>query len=205
MIAGHLNLIIYANEINRNVGVHRNSGMFNTLIYLHELRELIMIGGMFTWSNNQEFPVLEKLDRLLMTKEWEDLFPLAMVKKLPREVSDHNPLVLLTDSKTPNKSIQFRFELSWLKNPDFFTQVERICNKPCNAKSTIDKIQQKLKLSKQYFKGWGLNLQGELRKLTKELQKELITQEELEETNILSFEQWQRKSWIISENPRLLE
>jgi hypothetical protein len=119
-----------------------------------------MSGGKFTWSNNQEFPVLEKLDRLLMTKEWEDIFPLAMVKKLPREISDHNPLILLTDSITPTRSIQFRFELSWLNNPNFFTQVEKIWSKPCRAKSSIDKIQQKLKLLKQYFKGWGVNLQG---------------------------------------------
>jgi hypothetical protein len=47
-----------------------------------------------------------------MSKDWEDIFPLVMVKKLPREVSDHNPLILLTDSKAPTKSIQFRFELS---------------------------------------------------------------------------------------------
>lgn len=75
---------------------------------------------MFTWSNNQEFPILEKLDRILLTKDWEDLFPLTMAKKMPREVSDHNPLMLLTDSRTPSKAVQFRFELSWLKNPDFF-------------------------------------------------------------------------------------
>jgi ABC-type Fe3+-hydroxamate transport system substrate-binding protein len=42
--------------------------------------------------------------------------------------------------------------------------VGKIWGKPCNAKSTLDRIQQKLKLIKQYFKGWGFNLQGELRK-----------------------------------------
>ena len=190
MIGGDFNLIRYANERNKNVGVHRYSGLFNTLIHTHELRELMMSGGMFTWSNNQEFPILEKLGRLLMNKEWEDMFPLAMIKKLPREVSDHNLVVMLTDSKAPTKSIQFIFELSWMKNPEFFTQVEKM---------------QKLKLFKQYFKGWGLNLQGELRKLRKELQEELIILEDLEECNMLSSEQWQRKSWIISENMRLLE
>lgn len=46
------------------------------------------------WSNNQLTPTLEKVDRILMNKEWEDLFPKVMVKKLPREVSDHNPLIL---------------------------------------------------------------------------------------------------------------
>lgn len=125
-----------------------------------------------------------------MSKAWEDIFPFAMVKKLPREVSNHNPLILLTDSKAPTKSIQFRFELSWLKNPDFFTQVERIWSKPCRAKSTLDKIMQKLKLLKQYFKGWGLNQHGLLRKLRKELQEELSILEGLEESSVLSSKQW---------------
>jgi hypothetical protein len=42
--------------------------------------------------------------------------------------------------------------------------VKQIWEKPCRALSTLDKIQQKLKMIKQYFKGWGFNLQGELRK-----------------------------------------
>jgi endonuclease/exonuclease/phosphatase family metal-dependent hydrolase len=37
---------------------------------------------------------LEKLDRVLGTKELEDFFPHAIVKKLSRDVSDHNPLIL---------------------------------------------------------------------------------------------------------------
>jgi hypothetical protein len=105
LIGRDFNIIRYANESNRNHGVHRHTGMFNTLIHLHELREMVMTGGNFTWSNNQEFPTLEKLDTVLMTKESKDLFPLAMIKKLPREVSDHNPLILFTNSKKPTKSI----------------------------------------------------------------------------------------------------
>lgn len=165
LIGGDFNLIRYANERSSNNGVHRHSHMFNTLIHLYELRELIMTGGRFTWSNNQDFPTLEKLDRILVTKDWEDIFPLSMVKKLPREVSDHNLLILLTDSIIPSRVVQFRFELSWLKNPEFYTQVEKIWNKLCKAKSALDRIQQKLKLLKQYFKGWGLNLQANMRKL----------------------------------------
>jgi endonuclease/exonuclease/phosphatase family metal-dependent hydrolase len=68
--------------------------MFNTLIDFHELREIDMSGGSYTWSNNQDNPTLEKLDRILMNKEWENFFLNVMVKKLPREVSDHNPLII---------------------------------------------------------------------------------------------------------------
>jgi hypothetical protein len=41
------------------------------------------------------------------------------------------------------------------------------------AKTSIDKIQQKLKMIKQYFKGWGLNLQSELRKKRASISAEL--------------------------------
>jgi len=47
---------------------------------------------------------------------------------------------------------------------------KKIWLKPCRAQSALDKIQQKLKLLKQYFKGWGFNLQGELKKKKEEYQ-----------------------------------
>ena len=53
-----------------------------------------MSGGLFTWTNNQDPPTLEKLDRILVSKDWQDSFPRAIVKKLPREISDHNPLII---------------------------------------------------------------------------------------------------------------
>ena len=132
-----------------------------------------MTGGMYTWSNNQEIPTLEKLDTVLVTKEWENIFPQASVSRLRWEVSDHNPLIVSTRKRDNLTFIQFRFELGWLKNPEFYPLVKKIWMKPCRARSTIDKIQQKLKLFKQIFKGWGFNLQGELRKKRKEYQVEL--------------------------------
>ena len=123
-----------------------------------------MSGGLFTWTNNQDPPIPEKLDRILVSKDWGDFFPHAMVKKLPREISDHNPLILSSGPCKPQKHLQFKFENSWLNNPDFIPIVKQIWENPCRAPSTLDKIQLKLKLLKQYFKGWGFNLQGKLRK-----------------------------------------
>jgi endonuclease/exonuclease/phosphatase family metal-dependent hydrolase len=96
IIGGDFNVIRYLKEKNTLDGVHRHTALFNSLIHFYELRELTMNGGLFTWSNNQEPPVLEKLDRILVTKEWEDLFPRAIVTKLPREISDQNPLIIST-------------------------------------------------------------------------------------------------------------
>ena len=89
--------------------------------------------------HNQENPTLEKLDRILVSKDWEDIFPNTLVKKLPREISDHNPLILYSESYKP-------YELGWVNNPEFIVAVKKIWSKPCRAKTMLDKIQQKLKL-----------------------------------------------------------
>jgi hypothetical protein len=164
IIGGDFNIIRYASEKSGNGGIHRHSNLFNSLINIYELRELSMSGGGYTWSNNQDPPTLERLDRILVNGSWEVIFPQAMVKKLPREVSDHNPLILSCGQCQQLNYIQFKFELSWMDNPEFFQCVRKIWGKPCFAKSSLDRIQQKLKMIKKYFKGWGFNLQGELRK-----------------------------------------
>jgi hypothetical protein len=153
LIGGDFNLIRYAKERNSNTGVHRHTGLFNSLIHMYELTELTMTGGLFTWSNNQEFLILEKLDRILTTKDWEDLFCLALIKKMPREISDHNPLLLLTGTKTPSKTIQFRFELSWLKNPDFLNQVKKYGTNHAEPKPPLLKSNRSLSFSNNILRG----------------------------------------------------
>lgn len=85
-----------------------------------------MSGGIYTWTNNQDPPTLERLDRILVSSGWEDIYPHAMVKKLPREVSDHNPLILFSGHNKKLPHIQFKFELSWIDNPEFIQGVDKI-------------------------------------------------------------------------------
>jgi hypothetical protein len=66
LIGGDFNILRFANEKNKGGGVTRFSGEFNSIINRFALRELPLSGGMFTWSNNQENPTLEKLDRILI-------------------------------------------------------------------------------------------------------------------------------------------
>lgn len=115
LIGGDFNIIRYSHEKNTDTGVHKHTPLFNSLIHFYELRELSMSGGLYTWSNNQECPTMEKLDRILISKEWEDLFPRATVTRLPREISDHNPLIISSGSGNISPSIQFKFDLNWIK------------------------------------------------------------------------------------------
>lgn len=154
LVGGDYNIIRFANEKNKGGGVRRHSGLFNSIIDSEELIDIRMTGGNFIWSNNQEIPTLEKLDRCLISKDWEDIFPKVMVYKLHRGVSDHNPLILTTCSDQSLGKLSFRFESSWLKHPDFIPTVKTIWEKPCHADSVVGRIQSKLKRFKQ-FQGLG--------------------------------------------------
>ena len=63
-----------------------------------------MSGRQYTWANNRSVPTFEKLDRVLVTTDWEYKYPLASVRALERieALSDH--ALLLTDFGQPTQS-----------------------------------------------------------------------------------------------------
>jgi mannosylglycoprotein endo-beta-mannosidase len=131
---------------------------------------------------------MEKLDRVLMSHDWDDLFPLVTVTKLVKEISDHNALLL--DSGVHSapllKSRDFHFDTSWLKNAEFLPSVDKIWGKHIASLDPIDVFNIKLKRFKKYFKGWCSYLYGHNKKRKRELKEELTTIEALEEADDLS-------------------
>jgi endonuclease/exonuclease/phosphatase family metal-dependent hydrolase len=57
-------------------------------------------------------PTLEKLDIILMSRDWEARVPTVQLYKFPRLVSDHNPLILSTYQSSKERKRDFRFETS---------------------------------------------------------------------------------------------
>jgi len=49
-------------------------GRFRRLISDLELRDLPLLGRKYTWSNQQDVPTLVKLDRILCSSDWEQIF-----------------------------------------------------------------------------------------------------------------------------------
>jgi len=69
MLGSDFNIIRYASEKNKDSGVHRHAGLFNSIISTLDLLDIHMIGEKFTWSNNHSDPTLEILDRVLVNKD----------------------------------------------------------------------------------------------------------------------------------------
>jgi endonuclease/exonuclease/phosphatase family metal-dependent hydrolase len=64
----------------------------------------------FTWTNNQRNPIMAKLDRIFVSTSWENAFPLVRVIDLPKEISDHNPILVDFGSNFSCGKKKFRFE-----------------------------------------------------------------------------------------------
>jgi endonuclease/exonuclease/phosphatase family metal-dependent hydrolase len=101
LIGGDFNMLRKPSEKNNNKYEHRWPFLFNSAIDGLSLWELEMLGRRYTWVNVLPNPTYEKLDRILVSTEWEQQFPLANVIVSSRDISDHTPFLLDT-GRTPS-------------------------------------------------------------------------------------------------------
>ena len=98
------------------------------------------MGRQYTWANSLQNPTFEKLDRVLMTTEWEFKYSLVTVHALDRGVPDHAPLLLDTGEPSYRGiAKQFKMELSWLAREDFWHRVTEIRNKPIHGRNLVQR------------------------------------------------------------------
>ena len=74
--------------------------LFNVVIESLDLKEIVMSSRQFTWAGPGDDPLFEKLDRVLVSTDWEDKFPLSTLESRDGNISDHTPLILNTGSST---------------------------------------------------------------------------------------------------------
>ena len=86
------------------------------------LVDLPLEGGKYTWPSGTDQPVMSKIDKALVTPDWEDHFRDVIQRILPRPISDHSPILLEAGAMVRGKS-PFRFENMWLKSEGFMDRV----------------------------------------------------------------------------------
>lgn len=75
ILGGDFNLIRDDKDRNVGHGDPKLMDLFNDFIGNFQLREIHMGGAKYTWSNKQQDPILVKLDRILVSIEWEANYP----------------------------------------------------------------------------------------------------------------------------------
>jgi hypothetical protein len=129
-----------------------------------------MVGRQFTWANALVPPTFEKLDRVLMSPEWELKFPNVTVQTFDRSRSDHMPLLLNDKAPTSLRNfLEFKFELGWLVREGFFDLVSSIWQQESRGETTIQLWQNKIRSLRQYLRGWAKNSTGLIKKEKQQL------------------------------------
>jgi exonuclease III len=204
-IGGDFNIIRNSSEKNNDRFEERWPFLFNVVIDSLDLREIEMPGRKFTWANSRRVPTYEKLDRVLVSTEWEQNFPSATVNALSREISDHEPLLLSAGDKSKGPSqLPFKFELGWLLKDGFFELVSEVWTKENKGATSMQKWQNKIRRLRQFLRGWAKNMNGAYKKEKQELMRKAEELDKKAVTQLLSQQDWDLKQSINSRLTQLL-
>ncbi|GMJ12398.1 hypothetical protein HRI_004909000 [Hibiscus trionum] len=154
-LGGDFNLVLDPEE---KMGFSCNLALINAFrSFVNEVgvRDLPLMGGKFTWSNHREHPTFVRLDRFLLSPDFELAFPGLIQKVLEKSLSDHKPIVLEIEKsewgQKPFKCFNF-----WLNEEGFESTVCKIMEDSKRSNPSI-KIGGIMKNIKTAVKEWVVN------------------------------------------------
>ena len=121
-LVGDFNIIRYPSE---RLGCELFSPAmfaFSDFIESNSLVDLPLEGASFTWFRDSGFPSMSRIDRALVSLDWEEHFENISQRVLPRVISDHCPLLLEAGVVRRGRSA-FKFENMWLQAKGFVDRV----------------------------------------------------------------------------------
>ena len=93
-IGGDFNASISPNESNRGGRITQAMRRFAFVLDDLGVRDLPLQGGPFTWRGGTNGQTMSRIDRFLVSGDWESHFSRIIQSTLPRPVSDHFPILL---------------------------------------------------------------------------------------------------------------
>ena len=155
--------------------------------------DLPLSGGVSTWFNNRSW---SRLDRFLVSSEWELSYSGLMQKKLFRLCSNHAPILLLKGCLQNRKS-SFKFENMWLKEEGFVDKVRNWWSFSFRGSPSFI-LAKKLQVLKGEIKRWNLEVFGNVEIRNKAWAEELESLDRSDEERGLSEEEKERQRALAS-------
>lgn len=138
LIGGDFNVVLSGEEkIGGLPVVDSDHEDFRTCIESCELAQVHFKGSPFTWWNGRSGSdcIFERLDRILLNFEMQNIFPHFEVDHLPRTGSDHAPLVLSCEDRRIRFRKPFRFLKFWTEHASFKDVIRQQWDTNCSSNS----------------------------------------------------------------------
>ncbi|KAI3474488.1 hypothetical protein Pfo_029398 [Paulownia fortunei] len=159
LIGGDFNTILHLQERTRNKE-HRLTSLneFGDMILDCGLIDVGYEGSPYTWTNHR---VWKRLDRMLYSENWLDLFQFTKVTHLPRIWSNHSPLLISVSLQSSKPPSSFRFFKMCTRHHLFLEAISKSWQTPTSSEGMIN-LQHKLYRLKQFLKWWNRNNFGDI-------------------------------------------
>lgn len=152
MLLGDFNMIYRANDKSNNSLNLGMMGRFRAAIEDMELIDYPLLGRRFTWSNERQNVTHTKIDRILVSSDWEASYPQYQLSPASTNISDHCPIILRKMECSHYKA--FRFENHWLKYHDFDNIVSQAWIKEVNSNDPVRVLHCKLSRTARALRLW---------------------------------------------------
>lgn len=153
LLLGDFNLTRDISDKNNNNFNPSLATSFNNTIDNLALLELPLLDRLFTWSNGREHPTLARLDRAFINNDFSSAYPNTTLTSLPRQTSDHVPLLVSISTSIPKPST-FRFENSWLKHTSFLITILPTWSGTAALTNAAGTLVSRLKATRYAAKVW---------------------------------------------------
>ncbi|WMV46111.1 hypothetical protein MTR67_039496 [Solanum verrucosum] len=203
-MCGDFNVSRYISE-KKNCN-RRTKGMreFSDFIEDMELVDMHLEDAAYTWFKGDQQEAASRIDRIMISKEWDDTFNNLKQIPLQRLGSDHIPIALITGCWERNKSY-FKFENWWLQSEGFVDRVREWWSSFRYTGRPDYVLACKLKALKLKLKEWKQEEGGNLGIQRRRLLEQLAELDTERVNRTLTVEETTKKAAVLLEYEELVK